>query len=197
MGTNKDPEVARWFAVAKHGDQMYGQHPYSFHLDDAVNELYDHVLELPALRYFDRDVIVCATYLHDVLEDTGTSVVEMDRLFDARVSDLVRAVTDGPGKNRKERKAGVYKAIRQVGPAALAVKLADRLGNAKTAGLAKDPNSSMLQMYRKEQIAFEQELCSDVLKNDNGVGAVCYLDNIALKGFGPAFLKIREYLGLP
>jgi (p)ppGpp synthase/HD superfamily hydrolase len=176
MGTT-DTRVARWFAIAKHGNQLYGQHPYSYHIDDAVHELLDHVIELPALRYYDHDVIICATYLHDVLEDTQTSVTEMDALFDDRVSSLVRAVTDGPGKNRKERKAGVYQAIRQVGPAALAVKLSDRLSNAKTSGLAKG-ESDMLKMYRKEQSDFEWELRRHFI------------------GFDRPFDKIREYLGI-
>lgn len=184
MGT-KDPNVARWYAIAKHGDQKYGQHPYWHHLDGAVVELYHHVLDLPVLRYYDHDTIVCATYLHDVLEDTKTTVEEMDKLFDERITSLVRAVTDGPGKNRKEKKAHVYQAIQNIGPAALAVKLADRLTNAKAAGLSKDPNSSMLLMYRKEQQGFEAALrpfAGDVRH--------------PLDGFGPAFAKIREYLGL-
>ena len=186
MGTS-DTRVARWFAIAAHGDQMYGQHPYSYHLDDAVNELIDHVIELPVLRFYDHQVIMCATYLHDVLEDTETSIKALDGLFEEPIGELVRAVTDGPGKNRKERKKGVYKAIQAVGPAALAVKLADRLANAKTAGLAKG-ESDLLKMYRKEQTDFEMELCGEV--------APWYAPSQKLHGFLPAFRKIREYLGM-
>ena len=156
MGT-KDTTTARWFAIAKHAGQKYGQHPYSYHLDDAVNELIDHVLDLPALKFYDHDLIICATYLHDVLEDTSTTSEEMFGLFDRRIVELVQAVTDGPGKNRAERKKGVYAAIRTKGPAALAVKLADRLANTKTCGLSKD-ESEMLKMYRREQTDFDWEL---------------------------------------
>jgi (p)ppGpp synthase/HD superfamily hydrolase len=184
----KDPQVARWYAIAKHGDQMYGQQPYVYHLDDSVHELVTHVIDLPALRYYDHDVIICAQYLHDVIEDTETTREDLDELFDPRIGVLVQAVSDGPGRNRKERKAGVYQAIRDTGPAALAVKLGDRLGNAKTAGLVKG-TSDLLQMYRKEQVTFEQEL----RWSENGQGGIFKLN---LEGFDPAFTKIREYLGI-
>ncbi len=185
MNGTKDAQVALWFATAKHADQLYGQQPYTFHLEAAVNELVDHILPLPALRFYDHEVIVCATFLHDVIEDTETSLNDLNDLFVPQIGELVVAVTDGPGKNRRERKKGVYEAIRRVGPAALAVKLADRLANAKVAGLAKDPTSAMLQMYRKEQPEFE-----DHLRPYAGVDAQ------ALYGFGPAFKLIRAYLGL-
>jgi (p)ppGpp synthase/HD superfamily hydrolase len=183
MGTNKDPEVAFWYASAKHAGQMYGQQPYAYHLKSAVQELRDHILPLPALRFYDHDVIVCATFLHDVIEDTGTTAIELEALFAPQVVELVQAVTDGPGKNRRERKAHVYEAIRQIGRAALAVKLADRLANSLAAGLAKG-ESDMLKMYRKEQPHFE-----DQLRPFNGT-------TVSLSGFGPAFAKVREYLGM-
>jgi (p)ppGpp synthase/HD superfamily hydrolase len=186
MGT-KDTSTARWFAIAKHGDQMYGQQPYSYHLDDAVKELFDHVLYLPALKFYDHNIIICATYLHDVLEDTETTADELRKLFDDRIVELVQAVTDGEGKNRKERKANTYIAIRATGVPALAVKLADRLSNAKTSGLAKGV-SDMLKMYRKEEIDFELGLCAEV---------VPWFEPLKSKGgFLPVFQKIREYLGM-
>ena len=178
MGT-KDAQVALWFATAKHANQMYGQQPYIFHLEAAVSELVDHILPLPALKFYDAEVLVCATYLHDVIEDTSTSLDDLNDLFVPQIGELVVAVTDGPGKNRAERKAHVYDAIRKVGPAALAVKLADRLANAKVAGLAKG-ESDMLKMYRKEQASFELALWG----SDTG------------RGFDPAFNTIRKYLGM-
>jgi (p)ppGpp synthase/HD superfamily hydrolase len=184
MGTNRDPEVARWYATAKHGDQLYGQQPYTYHLEQAVAQLHEHVLPLPVLRFHDHQVIECATWLHDVIEDTETPSTELDELFCGSVVELVKAVTDGPGKNRAERKKRVYEEIRIVGPAALAVKLADRLANALVCGLSKG-ESDMLKMYRKEQDAFE-----DHLRPFAGVGVQ------SLAGFSSVFKKIREYLGI-
>jgi len=182
MGSNKNPDVARWYASAAHNrvGKKYGNQPYTYHLQQAVEQLYEHVLVLPVLRCHDHDFIVCATWLHDVIEDTGTTADELGRLFCDQVVELVEAVTDGPGKNRKEKKAHVYVNIRAQGPAALAVKLADRLANSLACGLAKDPDASMLSMYRKEQYVFEQELWV------MAVGT----------GFGPVFQQIRKNLGM-
>jgi (p)ppGpp synthase/HD superfamily hydrolase len=186
MGTNKDPEVARWFAAMKHkGGKKYGQQPYTFHLESAVEQLKEHILPLPALRFHDHDVIICATYLHDVIEDCGVTSAELDEVFCGPVVELVQAVTDGPGKNRKERKQKVYQEIRIVGPAALAVKCADRLANALSAGLTKDEDAGMLQMYRKEQPTFEMELTASIRGSGNFI-----------PGFHSVMQKIRDYLGM-
>ncbi len=172
------PEVARAYAIEKHGRQKYGSQPYSFHLDSAVEQLKDHILTLPALRFHNHDILVSATFLHDVIEDTGTSLIQLAATFTGPIVDLVEAVTDGPGKNRKERKFYVYQAIKKVGPAALAVKLADRLANSEACGLAKG-ESPMLSMYRKEQASFEHQLsCNE------------------MPGFSSVFDRIRANLGM-
>lgn len=165
MANIKDPCIARWYASTKHAAQKYGLQPYSFHLQAAVTEL-NNCLRLPAFRYYDHDLIYCATWLHDVVEDTGTSLNELGELFDQRVVELVAAVTDGEGTNRYERKAGVYAKIRKVGLPALAVKLADRLANSMACGLPKE-KSSMLDMYQKEEAKFEEELRIPELKCDD------------------------------
>lgn len=165
------------------GGKLYGQHPYTFHLEMAVDELKAHVLTLPTLKYYDHDIIVCATWLHDVIEDTGTTAAELGELFVPQVVELVQVVTDGPGRNRKEKKAGVYAAIRGTGPASLAVKMGDRLANAKACGLGKD-ESPMLQMYRKEQPLFEEEM-------DRPFATL-----INFPTFIPAFQQVRRYLGM-
>lgn len=176
MGTSKNPKVARWFASTKHADQQYGQQPYTYHLESAVRFLHDHVLILPVLRFHDHDVIESATWLHDVVEDTNTPTSELDELFCGPVVELVQAVTDGPGKNRAERKQRVYQEIRTVGPSALAVKLADRGANSEACGLSKE-TGGMLALYRKEQAKFEAELSH-------------------ISGFHSVFLQIRRNLGI-
>ena len=54
---------ARSFAIAAHADQMYGDQPYSFHLD-AVVEL---------LAVFGEQAQIIGI-LHDVVEDTDVSL---------------------------------------------------------------------------------------------------------------------------
>jgi (p)ppGpp synthase/HD superfamily hydrolase len=67
------------------------------------------------------------------------------------VADIVYAVTNEKGKNRKER-GGVkyYEGIRQT-PGAVFVKLCDRIANVQYSKMTK---SRMFEMYRKENDDF-------------------------------------------
>jgi (p)ppGpp synthase/HD superfamily hydrolase len=171
-----DPQTAAWYAAQKHSAQKYGQQPYTVHLEMALHELETHILPLSGMRFYHHDIIRCAVWLHDVVEDTGTSIFELGTLFDPRVVELVDAVTDGPGKNRAERKAPMYVKVLNIGLPAIAVKLADRMANAKACSLSKDTNR-MLEMYRKEQPGFEARVRV----------------NFELQ---PAWETLRGYLGL-
>lgn len=66
-----------------------------------------------------------------------------------RLADLVWAVT-GCGKNRKERVADAMAKIREC-PAAIPLKLADRIANVRAAGQKR---SDLFAMYAREYTAF-------------------------------------------
>jgi (p)ppGpp synthase/HD superfamily hydrolase len=53
---------AKEFAIIAHGDQKYGEHPYSVHVDEVA-----HI----ASEYGELDEAVA--FLHDVVEDTETT----------------------------------------------------------------------------------------------------------------------------
>ena len=141
-------EEARDFAVAAHGDQKYGIHPYHVHLD-AVAEIsrpYGEIAEAVA-------------YLHDVVEDTDVSVDQIEERFGPLVAEAVGILTDEPGKNRKERKAKTYAKMADVsGEAeiALVVKAADRLANMRAC--VADDNQRLLGVYRKEHPTFKKSV---------------------------------------
>jgi (p)ppGpp synthase/HD superfamily hydrolase len=67
-------------------------------------------------------------------------------------ADIIYAVTNEKGKNRKER-GGVkyYEGIRQT-PGAVFVKLCDRIANVQYSKMTK---SRMFEMYKKEHQDFE------------------------------------------
>ncbi len=115
---------ARDFAVAAHGAQRYGEHPYVHHLD-AVAEL--------AAPYGEEAVVLA--YLHDTVEDTEATLADVAAAFGADTADCVGLLSDAPGATRKERKAQTYARMAQVqGPPlqlALLVKAADRLANVR------------------------------------------------------------------
>lgn len=60
------PNQARELALAQHGTQKYGEHPYSYHLSQ-VSQL------LAEFGYAGDEAIAAAGWLHDTLEDTPTS----------------------------------------------------------------------------------------------------------------------------
>lgn len=138
-------QEARAFAVAAHGEQKYGDRPYSFHLD-AVAAI--------AAPYGAEAVTVA--YLHDTVEDTDATVAEIDSRFGSKVAACVSLLTDESGANRKERKAKTYAKLAVVsGPTELAllVKAADRLANVRAC--VQDHKQALWELYRSEHTTFK------------------------------------------
>lgn len=75
----------------------------------------------------DRD-LVCAGWLHDVIEDTDVSFEEIQEEFGERVAELVSSVTKGEAFKRsplEEHAEMVVEITRSRGAAAMALKAAD------------------------------------------------------------------------
>ncbi len=146
-------ESARAFAARAHAaiGQTYGEQPYTVHLDSVF----------ATLGRFGADAqssleLLQAAYLHDVVEDCPVNVDEVRDLFGARVAELVWAVTNEDGANRKERQAKTYPKTRSV-PGATRLKLGDRIANVE-ACLADGASSSLFGMYQREHAVFESAL---------------------------------------
>ena len=135
---------ARDFAIAAHAGQMYGDKPYSDHLDHVVSILKKYVPDDEA-----RPSTLAIGYLHDVLEDTEVTREQIITEFGMGIAQVVWCLTDEPGANRKERKLKTWHKIRSH-PVATLVKLADRIAN--TTGDDK------LDMYKKEFPVFQAAL---------------------------------------
>ncbi|MFD3707198.1 HD domain-containing protein [Nocardia sp. NPDC058658] len=134
---------AREFAIAAHGDQRYGDHPYVTHLA-AVRRVLDDF-------GYDGELAMAA-WLHDVIEDTAVTAADVESRFGRPVLDLVWAVT-GIGPDRKARNQNAYDKI-AAHPRAVILKLADRTANAE----ASPPASSWMGMYRTEHPTFKAHL---------------------------------------
>lgn len=142
---------AKDFAIAAHGDQKYGKLPYWTHLEDVEGVLVRFGYDSPDYR--------AAAWLHDVLEDTPAKAPDLiHEGFPFEVVAMISAVTDEPGRNRKERKALTYPKIARL-PAAIPLKVADRIANVEACLKSGD---SKLIMYRKEHIEFYSWLSRDV-----------------------------------
>lgn len=133
---------AKFFASVKHADQKYGSLPYTHHLAAVERVLRTFGVTDPCMLE--------AAWLHDVVEDTGTKLKEIKEMFGDRVAELVGAVTNEPGENRKIKAALTYPKIRNV-IGATTLKLADRIANVESGG-------SMLNIYKKEYDDFKRSL---------------------------------------
>jgi (p)ppGpp synthase/HD superfamily hydrolase len=138
----------KFYATVKHGDQKYGFLPYTTHLAAVEN----------VLRRFNISdtILLGAAWLHDVCEDTGTKIKEIEELFGEETASVVGAVTNEKGDNRKIRAALTYPKIR-TNKKAVTLKLADRIANVENGG-------SLVTMYKKEYEDFKRALYT---KNEN------------------------------
>jgi guanosine-3',5'-bis(diphosphate) 3'-pyrophosphohydrolase len=135
------------YARAKHAGQTYGPNkPYAWHVG--------HVGAIAACTKGMTEQAVAAAWLHDVLEDTDATPEEVERLFGAEVRAIVEAVTDSPGRNRRERHALTYVRTRAL-PLAVGVKLCDRIANVEA---CRENNPGLLKMYQSEQAEFRAAL---------------------------------------
>ncbi len=127
---------AEEFAKRAHGElgqrRKYTGEPYEVH-PEAVARLVASVTDDPE--------VIAAAWLHDVVEDTGVTLKEIEQEFGARVMELVADLTDvsrQPDGNRAVRKAIDLAHTAKAAPEAKTVKLADLIDNCRSIA-AHDP----------------------------------------------------------
>jgi (p)ppGpp synthase/HD superfamily hydrolase len=174
----------------KNTNHMYSEYlPYEFHLRmvaEVAND-FKHLLD-DTKDYFTgedyrgpkqdqvtlKDACLRAVWGHDLIEDCRVSYNDVKNKLGQEAADIIYAVTNDKGKNRKER-AGVnyYKGIRET-PGAVFVKLCDRIANVQYGKMTK---SRMFEMYEKENSDFEQYL-GRYTSNTNLEPMFVYLKNL-------------------
>jgi len=98
-----------------------------------------------------RDACLVATWGHDLIEDCRVSYNDVKNHLGQEVADIIYALTNEKGKNRKERaNEKYYEGIRNT-PGAVFVKLCDRIANVQ---YSKMTGSRMFEMYGKENKVF-------------------------------------------
>lgn len=112
------PEKARKFAIKAHKGQRHGPRPFFTH----------PALAAALVRGWKYGPdFVAAAWLHDAVEDTGTTLRVIRREFNVRVACLVDAVTC-EGETRAERVQSSYRKIALFADGAV-VRLGDRCAN--------------------------------------------------------------------
>ena len=98
-----------------------------------------------------RDACLRAAWGHDLIEDTRVSYNDVKSHLGQESADIIYAVSNEKGKNRKERaNEKYYEGIRDT-PGAVFVKLCDRIANVQYSKMTK---SRMFEMYKKENQHF-------------------------------------------
>ena len=166
MSTRARQLYLRRIAIALHGNQMYGDFPYEFHLlavvDAASRLVTSEMLAWGGIACWSE--LETALWFHDTLEDTEITLGVLTAIIGEKAASAVWSVTDAPGKNRKERKWGNDQ---HLGPMrklpysrfGLIVKLLDRIANAESSKAYKEKkNKGKFEMYRAEQKEFYETL---------------------------------------
>ena len=105
-----------------------------------------HPLEVAMLltnRGF-ADEVSAAALLHDVVEDTGATVADVEARFGARIAGMIADLSDDPAiEDYAERKAALRAQVARAGAEAQAIYAADKVAKARElrAEAARNPSS--------------------------------------------------------
>ena len=133
------------FAEVSHRGQLrkYTGEPYIVH-PRAVSALVATVT--------DDENMIAAALLHDVIEDCGVTLAQLNQRFNYDVADLVRQLTDislPSDGNRAFRKQIDREHLGRGSSRAKTIKLADLIDNTKSI-VAHDPNFAKVYLREKE-----------------------------------------------
>lgn len=149
MNTTRKIAAARTFAKNAHASidhrRKYTNEPYIVH-PAAVAKLVATVT--------DDEQMICAAWLHDVVEDTPVTLFEIEQTFGHDVAALVEDLTDVSTRedgNRKVRKAMDRAHTAKASPRAKTIKLADLIDNSKSIA-EHDPGFAKIYMREKREL---------------------------------------------
>lgn len=133
------PQAAAFAAKAHAGQTRRGSDtPYFTHAEDVARR----VQELCDLGQADP-AMVAAAYLHDTMEDCGTTHAELVQHFGNDVADLVAELTnDDEKKHRMGKEAYMVEKLSRLTPRALTIKLCDTLSN-----ISDSPTPQQAKVY--------------------------------------------------
>ena len=130
MHTQSLYQKAIKFAAAKHAEQnqtVPGTNlPYVVHLSNVAMEI---LMASFNSDNFDTDFAVQVALLHDTLEDTSTTLNELEREFGTDIAKAVHALSKNTDLPKDQQMNDSLKRIKSMSPEVWAVKLADRITN--------------------------------------------------------------------
>jgi guanosine-3',5'-bis(diphosphate) 3'-pyrophosphohydrolase len=169
---NKIVEAKR-FAIEKHETQKYGIFPYEVHLMNVINVLLRNNI-LPNTE--DNVDLWIGAWLHDVLEDTPSTKLELITKFGTNIYETVWSLTDGEHGNRKEKKQTMYQKL-ILNQNGIIIKLADRIANLEFSII--NNNLEKINLYISENEELNKQLSGNIIKEE-GRFFLNYLNNLVL-----------------
>ncbi len=143
---------AACFAAVNHSNQRRkgaASEPYINHLLE-VAELVSGALSEP-----DTNVVMGAL-LHDVIEDTGVTQVDLAERFGQDVADLVAEVTDDKSLPKQDRKRLQIANASRKSARAQAIKLADKISNLR--GILNSPPADWSFERKRDYFAWAKQV---------------------------------------
>lgn len=140
-------EFAEAFARQAHAGQKrkYTGEPYINHCKEVANIV---------RSVGGSEEMICAAWLHDVVEDCGTTFEQLRATFPDRVVELVEELTDvskPSDGNRKVRKALDREHSASASPEGQTIKLADLISNTSSI-VERDPDFAVVYLREKEAL---------------------------------------------
>jgi len=137
----------------KRVQQKYDDLPYHIHLQDVVKFIKKYKYLIPEE---DFDNVLIAGWGHDIQEDTGCTYNDIVKALGKIPADIIYAVSNEKGHNRKERANDKYYDGIRENNLALYVKLCDRLANLTFS--KHHGHTDMYKTYQKENEYFRNKL---------------------------------------
>ncbi len=176
-------ESAELYARDKHKDMTRndGITPYSAHLEDVVSLL-------KSLGIIDEDVL-CSGWLHDTIEDTKTTLDDLNERFGKKVSVLVYSLSKDEKLPKKERERLYVKQLKDASADAKIIKLCDISANLKD---MTKPNSKMsknkMKKTAKQKRHYLQVIKNDIIENKSNYPKISNL----IKGINDVLVANRQ-----
>lgn len=141
-------QSAKSFAIKAHKGQKrkISNMPYITHPIRVAN-----LLESAGLS----DELICAAYLHDVVEDTPYKIDDIEEKFGRRVAELVASHTEDKSKSWEERKQHTIDLIKNTETEVKYLIIADRLDN--LFDLENDLKTYGHQIWHKFNAGYEKQ----------------------------------------
>ncbi len=151
------------FAAHKHRDQR--------RKNARASPYINHPIELARVLALEAGItdvdILRAAVLHDTIEDTQTTRAELERVFGARVAEIVLEVTDDQTLHWQDRKQAQIDHARHLSVPAQQVKLADKICNLRD--VATDPPHDWDMGRRRRYFDWARAVIDGLSKPDPGL----------------------------